>query len=509
MPFTPRTIQEIRDSLLAYWQSEYAAAGEVLLVSAGSDAFILASMVAVVQNACDVQARQVARDILPDQASNEAIARFGYVYGIARKTGVQATCTAQVTGAAPATVYPIPAGTRMSWTDGTLYDVLTTSVTTDVPSHATIDLQCTTVGAAGTRAVNDTLTFVSAPSGLNPTAPVTASTLDGEDEESFAAWAQRIIARLRERPASGNRADWRTWVLDYVGTSIVDAYVYPLLEPPATFPGEGTPDTLGCVTVVAVGPAQGDSTTNTRIVPTDDGSTRSPGYPLTRIMAYIDGLRDAEGNIIVNGTQLRPVTMAEDDWAVEAIYTETVNVQATLVVTTANAFSFSYTPAIANTSTTTAVIVAGNYASGGIADLSGLSALVNIGTSNYRGGYYRVTLGTGTYDGGTTLTTFPVATMPAAPVFPGTMRGAPANWDTVRAAVLAYFDELGPSDTSPPSRWPSEDSQGRSTLYLSALAGIMTATPGVLSATVTTPAANTSPATAKTVLTLGTFLVVG
>ena len=58
------------------------------------------------------------------------------------------------------------------------------------------------------------------------------------------------------------------------------------------------------------------------------------------------------------------------------------------------------------------------------------------------------------------------------------------------------------------SRWPDEDSQGRSTLYLSALAGILTATPGVLSATVTTPAANTSPTTVKTVLTLGTFLVV-
>ena len=508
MAFTPRTIAEIRDALLTYWSAEYAAAGEVLLTTAGSDAFILASMIAVIQNACDVQAQQIARDILPDQASDPAIARFGYVYGIPQRTGVKATCSAQVTGAAPATTYPIPAGTRMSWTDGTLYDVINTSVTTDVSSHATVDLQCTTIGTEGTRSVGDTMTFVSAPAGLNPTAPVTASTLTGEGAETFQEWAQRIISRLRERPASGNRADWQAWVLAYTGTSIVDAYVYPLQQPPDPSPGEGTSGVLGCVTVVAVGPAQGDSVTNTRIVPNDDGSTRTPGSLLLRIVMYINGERDADGNLVVNGDQLRPVTMADGDWVVEAINTETVNVQATVVVTAANAFPFSATPAPADTSTTKPLIVTGNYHAGWVADYSGRHNNISDRTSNYRGGYYRTTLGTGTYDGGTTQTTFPVAAMPAPPVFPGNLRPAPANWDTIRAAVLAYFDELGPSDTTPPSRWPDEDSQGRSTLYLSALAGILTATPGVLSATVTTPAANTSPTTVKTVLTLGTFLVV-
>lgn len=508
MAFTPRTIAEIRDALLAYWAAEYAANGEVLLTTPGSDACLLAAMIAVIQNACDVQTVQVARDILPDQASDGAIARFGYVYGIPRGAGVEATCSAQVTGASPATTYPIPAGTRLAWTNGLLYDVLNTSVTTDVSSHATVDLRCTTIGVSGTRAVGDTLTFQSAPAGLNPTATVTASTLDGEDLEPYSDWALRIISRLRDRPASGNRADWRAWVFAYTGTSIVDVYVYPLLQPPDPSPGAGTPGVLGCVTVVAVGPAQGDSTTNTRVVPYNDASGRIPGSLLLRIIDYINGERDAEGNVVANGTQLRPVTMADGDWVVETINTEEIDVEATLTVTSANAFPFSVTPAIANTSTTTSIIVTGNYAAGGIQDLSGLSALVNIGTGNYRGGYYRVTLGTGSYDGGATQTTFPVDTMPAPPVFPGTLNGAPANWDTIRAAVLAYFDELGPSDTTPPSRWPNEDAQGRSTLYLSAFAGLLTAVPGVLSATVTTPATDTAPAAPKTVLTLGTFLVV-
>ena len=87
---TVRTIAEIRDALLSYWAAEYLANGEVLLTAPGSDAYLLAGMIAIVQNACDVQALQVSRDILPDQASNGAIERFGYVYGVSRTPAVAA-----------------------------------------------------------------------------------------------------------------------------------------------------------------------------------------------------------------------------------------------------------------------------------------------------------------------------------------------------------------------------------------------------------------------------------
>jgi len=70
--------------------------------------------------------------------------------------------------------------------------------------------------------------------------------------------------------------DWQAWVLSYTGTPISEAYVYPLLQPPAATPGNGTEGVLGCVTVVAVGPAQGDSTTPTRIVPANDIDNAGP-----------------------------------------------------------------------------------------------------------------------------------------------------------------------------------------------------------------------------------------
>ena len=498
MAFTPRTIAEIRDALLTYWAAEYAAVGEVLLTTAGSDAFIMAAMVAVVQNACDVQAQQVARDILPDQASDTAIARFGYVYGIARLPGVAARLTAQVTGALPATTYAVPAGTRMSWTDGTLYDVTTTSVTTDVSSHATIDLVATTIGAETTRAVGNVLTFTSAPAGLNPTAPVTAVTTAGDDAETFQEWAQRIIARLRERPASGNRADWAAWVQDYTALDTRSVYVYPLLQPPASFPGAGTNGVLGCVTVVAVGPAQGDSPTNTRIL----GGTA--GGDLTEVREYIEGTRLANGLVTATGTQLRPVTMSAGDYSVEAISTVNQGVVATIAVNSANAFAFNFTAAIDATTTTTSLVLVGNYATGATAIVN-CAVLVNVGTGSYRGGYYRVVLpASGVFAAGLTTFDLTATPLPAAPT--GTLYPAPGNWSDIRTAVFAYFDGLGPGDVTPPRRWPSEDNGARSTVYITALAAAIMTAPGVLSATVTTPVANVVPA-AKTVVDLTTLLV--
>jgi uncharacterized phage protein gp47/JayE len=491
--FSVRTIAEIRDDLLAYWQGEYAANDEVLLVSPGSDAYILAAMIAVVQNACDVQARQVARDILPDQASDEAIARFGYVYGIARLPGVAARLTAQVTGAAPATVYSIPAGTQMSWTDGTLYDVTNTSVTTDGSSHATINLVATTVGSETTRNVSDTLTFLSAPSGLNPTAPVTAVTTAGDDAETFQEWAQRIIARLRERPASGNRSDWATWVQNYTALDIRNVYVYPLVQP-----GTDAPLTLGCVTVVPVGPPQGDSVTNTRILGGVAGAT------LTEVKEYIEGTRTASGIVTSSGTQLRPVTMAEEDYTVDAIDTVTQLVDVRITVTSANAFPFTFSPpTIDGTSTATSLVLVGDYTTGST-NLEDVAVLVNVGTSAYRGGYYRVVLPAGTFGGGNTTFNLTSTPLPAAPT--GTARPAPGNWSDIRTAVFDYFDSLGPGDVAPAARYPSEDTGARATVYPSAVAAVIMGVPGVLAVNLISPAANVTPA-AKQVVTLSTLAV--
>ena len=120
----------IRDSLLSFWSQEYTAAGERLLIAPGSDAYLWASALAVMLEGLEAQAESVARDILPDQASDEAIARHGSVDGVARRAGVRSRHTVTVTAGVDAT-YTFPTGVtyRMAYSDGTLYTVDSVAVT--------------------------------------------------------------------------------------------------------------------------------------------------------------------------------------------------------------------------------------------------------------------------------------------------------------------------------------------------------------------------------------------
>lgn len=505
MSFTGRARDTIRGSLLSFWSQEYTVAGERLLIAPGSDAYLWASALAVMLEGLEAQAESAARDILPDQASDEAIARHGSVDGVARRAGVRARHTVTVTAGVDAT-YTFPTGVtyRMAYSDGTLYTVDSVAVTI-AAGTGTITVTAADIGVDPTRAVADVLTFVSAPPGLDATGTVASVATTGTDLESYSMWAARIIARRQERPASGNRADWQDWVEGYTGTTITRAYVYPLLAPPASYPGAGTPDTPGCVTVVAVGPAQGDVLTNTRVVPTDDASTRTAGAALTRIRDYIEGDRTVAGVATDDGTMLRPVTMVAANAAVEAISVSAQNVVLSCTMTATNDFPWVGAIAII-LSTDTTIKVTGDYTA-----LAGKRALVLPATPTERGGYRAVTLGNANFAAGDT--TFTQATGQEVGFPTGSIYPCPPNWETIRASVFAHFDDLGPGDTTPASRWPSESTEARATLYRTGLAADVingaqspAVATGVLSCTVTTPAADVTPA-AKTVVTLGSLLV--
>ena len=104
--YVGRSRDTIRDELLTAWSAEYAALTppKTLNVTPGSWAYLLASAVAVVLEGQEAQAAQVDRDILPDQASPDALARHGYVWGIERSPGVKAYLLLDVTGTLSTTV---------------------------------------------------------------------------------------------------------------------------------------------------------------------------------------------------------------------------------------------------------------------------------------------------------------------------------------------------------------------------------------------------------------------
>lgn len=501
MAFTGRSREEIRASILAQWSAEYATRRYVLYTARGSDAHIYAGGLAVELEGLEAQAEQTTRDILPDQASEDVLERHGYVFNVPRLSGNRARHTVTVTSSIAGT-YTIPSGTQMVFSDGTTYTVDDASVITSGGSPSgVISVIAVEPAADGTRETGDTLTFVTAPTGLDSTGTVASTVTEGSDDESASAWAQRIVERLRDRPASGNRADWRDWVRAYTATEIEDAYVFPLLSPPAWFPGVGTANTPGTLTVIPIGPAQGDSTVNTRIVPVDNLSSRAGGADLPLIRAYIEGTVSADGSALSGGSPKRPASLPAGNYSIEQL-TESApeDVVVDLVVTSANQPTWAGTMTVVSATASTLVVSGDQTAN------ANKTALVNIGTANYRGGFKLFTLGAAVFGG--VNTTFTVTSQPtiATAVAASLVYPAPGNWIALRTAVFAYFDALGPGNDSAVSRWPSEDTQGRATVYKTALAAALLGVSGVLSATTFSPASDVTPS-AKTVVALGTFVV--
>lgn len=495
MPYTGRSVADIRDSLLADWSTAYTQLGRSLLIVEGSPAYLWASALAIQLQGVEAQAEQIARDILPDEASDASLLRWGAVYGVERRPATAAEITATVTAGIDG-AYTIPAGSLLVYTDGTTYAVEDASVAI-TGGTGTVSATAVLAGTSGTREVGDVLTWSVAPAGLNPTGTVATLVTPGAAEESFPDYAQRIVEKLQERPASGNRADWRDWVESFQGLAITDAYVYPLLSPPASYPGAGTQDTLGTVTVVAVGPAQGTSTTNTRILGT-------AGQLLTTVVDYIEGDVTITGAATTTGTQLRPVTMAPTDYSIEAISTVAQNVSLSVTVAPAYASSWGGTILTAAGSTTTSLVTVGDNTA-----LAGKTALIPVSTSAARGGIQAFTFGSATYNGVTT--TFAQSgdnTLLTAPGAGVTIRPATTNATQIIEAVYDFFDTLGPGDTQPtPTRWPDEATKGPATLYQSALSAAVQAVTGVLSVLVNTPASDVLPA-AKQVVTLDVLTLV-
>jgi len=493
MAFSARTRTAIRDALLAEWSARHAIDGRTLLIAPGSPAYLEADALCLQLEGLEANALQVAPDILPTTAGPDAVVRHGEVEGLPRDPATAAVLTVLITNgplsssaALTGQTLQSPAGLAYLPVDGS-GNVLGTLGPTDGSGEVTILARCTTIGSTGNAAIGAVLTWSSAPTGF-ATASNTVSDVDGgQDVEDIETYRARVIARRRNRPGSGNREDWKEWAEGCA--SVVQAWVYPLLAP------DGTPETLGCVTVVCAGEPQGNSTTNTRIIGLVAGGS------LAGVAGFIEGTHDAAGVAVTNGVQLRPATMAAADYAAQTIAVQTLAVDLTLVNTTPNAFPFASSYAIVSATTTTAIL-AGDRTS-----LSGKSVQLYLGTTYVRGGYVQVLVAGAVYNGGTSQTTLTFATVAHAPTNNGAGKGvypAPPNYSAVRDAIFELFDALGPGDTSPASRYPSEDVGDRSTLYASSIVSAAKSVPGVLSASTT--ASDTTPA-AKTVVTLGELLI--
>lgn len=476
MSFTPRNRATIRSDFLGALQTRFAAIGREIDTRTGSWMYRFADGLGVILETLESYASELLNQILPDRAAREFLDRHGDVEGLPRRAATAAVLVVRITGTASATVTFGSATLRS--TSGVSYRPVPTSAALNGSGYADVQFRAATLGTVGNLETGAVLSWSATPVNANATGIVQSTNTTAEDEESDASYAARIIQRRRERPASGNRADFRDWVEQCDGVEV--AFVYPLLD------ATDGPGTLGAVAIAAVGPAQGFSDTNTRIL----SSGRA-----AEIQNFIEGTRDASGNLVTDGTQLRPVTIPATSYVVSPAL-ELLQA-CTLTLTLSSNYPFAWSSASPFTvnawSNTTKVL-------GLTADPAGtvsVGVVVAVRDTAARGKHRLARIAAvGPGNQVTLESTFSSSTVDTTAS--GRLRPLPPNGVELFTAVFAYFDSLGPGNASAPSeRWPAESDGFVSALYINALAAAVIAVKGVLSAVSTLPAANVVPSTAQ------------
>jgi uncharacterized phage protein gp47/JayE len=219
----------------------------------------------------------LARQILPDTADDEQLARHAGIWGLTRKAAVGAAGNVAITGI-QGTI--IPAGTAFVRDDNVEYRS-TGAVTLGVGA-TNAPVEEVAGGAAGDTAAGTILRFVAPIAGVNAGATVQAPGIVGgaveEDDEALRA---RLLTRIRTPPTGGSRGDYERWALEV--PEVTRAWVFP------GWMGTGT------VGVTFVLDGRND------ILPTEDD--------VDAVEAYLDPRRPVTANVVVFAPEPFPIDL--------------------------------------------------------------------------------------------------------------------------------------------------------------------------------------------------------
>ena len=207
----------------------------------------------------------LARQLLPDTADAEQLARWAAIWGVSRKPATAAAGRAIFTGIAGAVV---PAGSLLSAGDGLLLRVVSPAII--APGGTAQDVEAVEPGPllvpADTR-----LVFTSPVVGADAAAVLIAGVSGGSAEEADESLRARLLDRIRTPPEGGSARDYRRWMLEV--PFVTRAWVYP------QWLGAGS---VGC-TFVCDGRAD--------IIPTDE--------EVAEVAALIEELRPVAARTLV------------------------------------------------------------------------------------------------------------------------------------------------------------------------------------------------------------------
>jgi uncharacterized phage protein gp47/JayE len=426
MAITIYTEEEISNQALAFLRNRFPgrdSSRESFLGKVARSFGMLAS--GIQKSALDAD-----NDSVPStKNSTEALEYFAYVFGVpsstagtyGRKEGTAAGGGVALCTGTNGTTFT--AGDQLLAPDGVTYIELesTVSIAGSPPGNGSIsgDFNAVTLGTVGNLEEGTLLTWVTPPSGADPTVTLTTELSDGLDEETDQALLSRILVRLQQPPKGGTASDYRQWAEAVTG--ILRAYVYPVRGG------------MGTAHVVITGPGS--------------GTDRDPGATLkTTVDDYIDGSSSEEGTRPVTNQGYRSYRPYQPGSGLEIRVRVVPN-------GTSNAFDWD------DSGTALTVL---SYTPGSPAELelsslpATLSAAITAGDnprlqvfSTGAGAPTNVQVRAESIVGGTTVALEdPLPADFVAPVSTNQVYAGGPVVDTIAAALLDYVDSLGPSKES-------------------------------------------------------------
>ena len=169
----------------------------------------------------------ISRQIFPDQAEDEFLIRWGAIYGLDRRASTFTQVTISGTGTdgvaiLAGTSYQIPSGETFTTDVGVTIagGMFSVAITSDNPGSQT-NLE-----------VGEGVNIAAPIAGVDATAEVSSVILEGADEETVAAYRERVVARIQEPPSGGTAQDYIGFALTVPG--VTRAFVFPGYLGPGT-----------------------------------------------------------------------------------------------------------------------------------------------------------------------------------------------------------------------------------------------------------------------------------
>lgn len=281
MPFERPTVQTIINRIQADLESRLTTAQ-----LRRSNAKVYARVMAGASHSLNGFIEFIAKQMFFDTAEAEYLDRWGSIYGLRRKQASKATGTVQF--AFSGDEVEIPIGTLVQSESGQQYETKSESIEGSATVTALI------AGESGNVDSGDTLTLVSPLSGVKSSA-TTLGISGGADIESDEDLRSRLLARVRETPHAGTKADYEAWALEVSG--VTRAWACPL--------------------------ELGDGTVVVRFVCDDLEDIVPTGEMIQHVQEYIDALRPVTARVSV-----LPPTISRVDFTIADLEPENDAVKA-------------------------------------------------------------------------------------------------------------------------------------------------------------------------------------